>query len=87
MADRAVTRSGKNSDGDITRLCKPGEYWSPRGKQSVISDIEAGTHRYYVPWSDGKSTWIRVVNGANGKYLRTDKDQTTRNNLNDLPDC
>ena len=87
MADRAVTRSGKNRDGDITSLCKPGEYWSPRSKQNVIGDIDGGTHRYYVPWSDGASTWIRVVNGTNGKYLRTDKDHTTKNNLDDLPDC
>ena len=29
---------------------------------------------------------IKVVNGVNGKYLRTDCDQTTRNNLDDPSD-
>ena len=87
MADRPVTRTGKDRDGDITKLCKPGEYWSPRRKQDAINDIESGVHRYYVHWSDGQNTWIRVVNGPSGKYLRTDKDHTTKNNLDDLPDC
>lgn len=87
MADRPVVQTRKDRDGDILALCNPREYWSPRLKHDVINDIEMNIHRYYVPWSDGKSTWIRVVNGPNGKYLRTDRDDTTRNNLDDLPDC
>lgn len=87
MSDRAVTRSGKNGSGDITALCNPGQYWSPRLKADAIRDIEHGLHSYYVPWSDGRRTQIRVVNGPSGKYLRTDHDNTTRNNLDDLPDC
>lgn len=87
MADRAVYKTGKDKDGDITKLCNGGESWSPRRKAEAIADIEGGLHRYYVPWPDGKSTWISVVQGPTGKYLRTDKDSTTRNNLDDLPDC
>ena len=87
MADRAVTLTGKDGDRDITRLCNPGAYWSPRAKWDAIRDIESATHRYYVPWTDGRSTWIRVVIGPTGKYLRTDRDSTTRNNLDDLRDC
>lgn len=88
MSNRKVTRSRKDSDGDITALCNPGDYWSPRRKSDAISDIEAGTHRYYVPWSDGTETEIRVVKKSDGtKYLRTDKDGTTKNNLDDLLDC
>jgi len=30
---------------------------------------------------------IHVVRGPNGKYLRTDPDRTSRNNLEDLLDC
>lgn len=86
MSERAVVKSGKDRDGDITALCNPGEYWSPRKKADAIRDIEAGAHSYYVPWKGG-STPIRVVNGPNGKYLRTDRDNTSRNNLDDLPDC
>lgn len=86
MADRPVTQTGKASDGDITSLCNPGNTWSPRSKSGAISDIESGTHTYYVPWQNGR-TEIRVVNGSNGKYLRTDADSSERNNLRDLPDC
>ncbi len=86
MARRAVRRTGKDSDGDITKLCNQGSAWSPRSKAGAIQDIEFGTHSYYVPWTDG-DTEIRVVNGPTGKYLRTDRDNTSRNNLDDLPDC
>lgn len=87
MADRAVRKTGKNSEGDITRLCNQGDAWSPRSKADAIYDIENGIHTYHVPWTDGR-TEIRVVNDAKkGKYLRTDRDNTTRNNLDDLPDC
>lgn len=84
--DRAVYKTGKNTDGDITSLCSDGAYWSPRLKADAIADIELGTHTYHVPWTTGR-TEIRVVNGPTGKYLRTDADNTTRNNLLDLPDC
>ena len=87
MAERAVVQSKKNRDGDILALCTPGEYWSPRSKADAIWDIDSDVHQYYVPWNDGTRTQIRVVNGATGKYLRTDKDSTSRNNLDDLPDC
>ena len=48
MADRKVTASGKDKDGDIIKLCKSGEAWSPRMKADAIRDIENGTHTYYV---------------------------------------
>lgn len=85
MADRRVTHSRKNRDGDITAIGNPGQFWSPRLKADAISDIELRIHTYYVQWPE-KRTEIRVVNGATGRYLRTDRDNTTRNNLDDLPD-
>jgi len=70
------------------KLCNDTETWSPRFKAAAITDIETNAHSYYVPWSDGTQTEIRVVDDkAKGKYLRTDKDATTGNNLDDLPDC
>lgn len=87
MATRIVTRSGKDSDGDITKLCNSTESWSPRMKADAIRDIETSVYTYVVDWADGTRTTIRVVQGATGKYLRTDRDSTTRNNLDDLPDC
>ncbi|MES9902815.1 MAG: DUF3892 domain-containing protein [Sedimenticola sp.] len=87
MTDRPVTKTRKDRDGDIQALCNPGTFWTPRLKSDAIRDIESGDHSYHVPWADGTKTQIRVVNGPSGKYLRTDKDNTTRNNLDDLPDC
>ena len=86
MADRPVRKTGKDSDGDITSLCNDGSYWSPRSKADAIRDIETGLHTYHVPWKSGQ-TEIHVVDGPTGKYLRTDRDDTSRNNLDDLPDC
>lgn len=85
MADRRITHSEKNYRGDITAIGQHGQYWSPRSKADAISDIELHLHTYYVQWPE-KRTEIRVVNGVTGKYLRTDRDNTTRNNLDDLPD-
>ena len=86
MADRRVTKTGKDRDGDITSLCNDGASWSPRRKNDAIRDIESRIHTYHVQWPE-KRTEIRVVPGRTGKYLRTDSDNTTRNNLDDLPDC
>jgi len=89
MTDRQVKRSRKDLGGDITALCNPGEFWSPRSKDHVISDIESRAHTYTVIWpaGTGKPTPVRVVNGPKGKYLRSDRDDTTKNNLDELPDC
>lgn len=86
MADRPVRKTKKDSDGDILALCNEGSVWSPRKKADAINDIESKIHTYHVPWKSGR-TEIRVVNGPNGKYLRTDRDNTERNNLDELPDC
>ncbi|WP_440657193.1 hypothetical protein ACAD35_03003 (plasmid) [Clavibacter nebraskensis] len=86
MADRPVRQTGKDRDGDITSLANLGLFWSPVSKAQAIYDIEQRLHTYHVPWTTGR-TEIRVVQGANGKYLRTDYDSTTRNNLRDLPDA
>jgi hypothetical protein len=86
MAEREVKQTGKDKDGDITALCNSGELWSPEKKDDAINDIENNIHKYYV-FSFGARTYIHVVDGPNGKYLRTDPDSTTSNNLDDLPDC
>lgn len=87
MTKRYVRATGKNTQGDITRLCNSGDYWSPRNKADAISDIESGSHEYWVNWANSPETRIKVVNGSTGKYLRTDRDATLKNNLEDLPDC
>ena len=87
MIDRRVTQTGKDKDGDITKLCNPNAWWSPRSKKDAIEDIDGGTYRYYVK-TDDEEVDIHVVDDPDkGKYLRTDPDKTTSNNLDDLPDC
>jgi len=83
MADRQGTKTGKDSSGDITSLCGS---WGSQSKSLAILDIELGTHRYYTHASNGREADV-AVDGATGKYLRTDPDKTTADNLADLPDC
>ena len=85
MATRAVTHTQKDQHGNITGLGNPGQDWSVRPSADAIRDINNGTHSYYVPWTSG-STWIEIVQGPYGPYLRTDRDNTIKNNLDDLPD-
>lgn len=82
MTARPVRKTGKNSLGDILSLVD--DSWGTRLKVDAIRDIESGVHTYYVPWLSGH-TAIKVVPASAGKYLRTDRDQTTKNNLLDLP--
>lgn len=87
MADRRVTHSRKDRDGDITALGNPGEWWSPRMKANAIADIEGGDHTYYVQAPGTSRAEVRVVKGQTGKYLRSDPDRSSKNNLDNLPDC
>lgn len=83
MAERNVYKTGKDRDGDITSLCNDGLSWSPRAKDAAIKDIESDTHSY---WSNGRARI--VVRERNGKkYLTTEANATTTDNLDNLPDC
>tara|TARA_R110001592_G_scaffold360574_3_gene669182 strand:+ start:64 stop:327 length:264 start_codon:yes stop_codon:yes gene_type:complete len=87
MIERRVTRTKKDKDGDTLALCNSGDYWSPRSKADAINDIESGSYGYYVLGHGGTKTKIEVVKGQTGKYLRSVKDGSTGNNLDELPDC
>lgn len=88
MAGRFVKKTHKDKYGDILALCGDNaDSWSPRKITDVINDIERGFHTYYVTLPGVGKTKIHVADGPTGKYLRTDHDSTTHNNLNDLPDC
>ena len=86
MLKREVTKTKKDTLGNITHLCNSFEYWSPISKNDVINDIESKTHSYFVQINH-QEVDIIVVNGSSGKYLRTDPDKTKKNNLDELPDC
>lgn len=57
---------------------------SPRA--DIISWIETGTHSFYT-LVGGRRGNIGVVNGPNGKYVRTHADGTYNDNLLALPEC
>lgn len=86
MADRRVTASGKDKDGDITKLCSSGAHWSPRVKADAIRDIESKDHTYFVDRA-GYRTDVHIVNVGGKKHLRTTADNSSKNNLDNLPDC
>ncbi len=53
----------------------------------VITDIENGTYRYYVSRNGTKAKVVVAVSAAGNKYLKTEADSTTSNNLLSLPEC
>jgi hypothetical protein len=84
--ERRVRTTGKDHGGNITSLCHAGEWWSPRQKADAIRDIEGGNYRYYVE-EQSPRTYVQVVTVAGRKHLRTTADRTSRNNLDNLPNC
>jgi hypothetical protein len=84
MAKRTVTQTLKNKDGDILSLLNANESWSPRKSELVIQDIENDDHSYVIVSTNIPETAIHVVNGPNGKYLRTDHDHAEENNLDNI---
>lgn len=88
MADAIVTCITKRdrfiSHEGITHLGGPsGWKWT---RQQVITSIENKTNTFYT-MVDGKRADIGVVNGPNGKYLRTYADGVWNDNLLALPEC
>lgn len=84
MADRRVTKTGKDRDGDITSLCGA---WGSTTKSTAISEIGNGTNSYYVQDDRYRRADVHVVNGPTGKYLRSDPNSSCSDNLDSLPDC
>lgn len=52
---------------------------------TVIKEIEDKVNTYYT--FVGQRAEVLVVNGANGKYLRSHRDGTPNDNLLALPQC
>ena len=88
MADlqvTCITKLNRSSTHEaITHL--GGVTWGKKTRQQVILDIEGKANSYYT-LVDGKRAEVGVVNGANGKYVRTHADGQWNDNLLALPDC
>ena len=66
MADKKVTKTGKDNDGDITKL---GGSWGNASKAIAIQDIDNGTNSYYVQQPNCGRSEVRVVEGTTGSGL------------------
>lgn len=84
---REVTATRKLPDGVITHLCGgAGASWGPVPVGDAIDQIENGSVAYFTNIG-GVAAHVNVVDDPQGKYLRSQADETTSNNLDDLPDC
>jgi hypothetical protein len=83
MADRIVTNTILESNGNTLFLVNKSENWSPRHVNEAIIDIENNIHEYYV---DNLSTKIGVVIEGGNKFLRTFRDNNLGNNLDTIED-
>ena len=81
MADLQVTHTEKDRYGNITALCGR---WGRVSASQAIREIEDRTNSYYVEEFLPRVAVI-VASGASGKYLRTEADRSSRNNLDNLP--
>ena len=88
MADLQVTcinKLNRNSSHEgITHL--GGTTWAKKTRQQVVADIESKTNTYYT-LVGGKRATVGVMQGANGKYVRTYADGVWSDNLLALPEC
>jgi len=74
------------------RITHVGGYGSSQWKitqEQAIAMIERGEWNFYVSLpGSSKSVWVEVgVSRFGNKYLRTEGDDDTRNNLLSLPEC
>lgn len=87
MAEALVTCINKqprqNAYEGITHLGGPSWKWT---REQVIQSIEEKTNTFFT-LVNGKRANIGVVNGPNGKYVRTYADGEWNDNLLALPEC
>lgn len=80
---RQVKRTVKDSNGDVTKLCG---VWGSVDKDVAVRRIDADPEAYFVE-EESPRVYVRVVEVNSDKYLRTEADSTSKNNLENLPEC
>tara|TARA_Y100000590_G_scaffold68331_1_gene74457 strand:+ start:3848 stop:4102 length:255 start_codon:yes stop_codon:yes gene_type:complete len=81
--EKRVTHSRKNKDGDITHIKAGGSIIS---KELAIIYIDAGLYGYYT-YEDNSRADVYVYNKNGARHIKTNADRTSKNNLDNLPDC
>ena len=81
-----VSRSGKDTDGDITSLCGESPTRFHHAKSLVIQNKTGGDK--YIVWVAGHPQVEVLVRERYGKpYLTTNPDSYGPNNLDNLDNC
>ncbi len=80
-----IVRDGSDPDRRIDKVGGAG--WT-KAENVVIEELETEpeTHAYFVE-ANGQRVDVVVAERDGTKYLRTDPDKTTSNNLLSLPEC
>ena len=79
MLERIINNTKKKENGTITHVVGN---WGCVSVSEAVVHIENGLYAYFTGGS--KRAKVIVVNGANGKYLRSTPDATTLNNLEEI---
>ena len=74
--ERIISIGGTNPDGTPWKL----------SEIDAIAGIEAGKYRFWTA-GGGTSTWVVIAVHEGRKYLKTEADTTTKDNLLSLPEC
>ena len=87
MADVQVTcinkRDRENRHESITHLGGANWKWT---RSQVIDSINAMSNTFYT-FNDGRRADVKVVHGASGDYVRTQRDGIWTDNLLALAEC
>jgi Protein of unknown function (DUF3892) len=67
---------GVNADGNRWKLTE----------EAAIKGIADGKWKFYTH-VDGKSAWVIIATHNGRKYLKTEADTSTKDNLLSLPEC
>lgn len=79
-----VNKPNRDSSHEaITHLGGNGWRWT---RAQVVSAIENRTYAFFTSVA-GKTAWLVVRQGQNGKYVQTEADGKLTNNLLSLPEC
>jgi hypothetical protein len=78
-----IVPDGSDPDRRIDEVGGAG--WK-KNEDTVIAEIEDEGGEYFVD-VDGEQVDVIVAKREGRKYLRTDPDKTTENNLLSLPEC
>lgn len=85
---KQITCINKNErNNPYERILYVGGMWGKISQQEAIRRIEARTDSFYVSVR-GHSVWVVVATSRFGnKYIKTEPDEDTPDNLLSLPEC